>query len=176
MSIYQYIEEAGKQDLLDMRDAINAALRKKFPGKNERKPKQPNPEDQFRIECHRHAKEWLSKNGYEDYQWSSAQNKGLNGLLENIRCSLAKNPKRYPIITPESVLYSFAGFMVSLPPFYSKRVDFLTFHHKFNAIVQEIRSIKDEQQQSNPTSIANGQFSERFKSVAERIAARHSGK
>lgn len=174
MSIYQYIDEAGKQDLLDMRDAINAALRKKFPGKNERK-KQVNPEDQFRIECHRHAKEWLSKNGYDEYQWSAAQNKGLNGLLENIRCSLCKNPQKYPVVTPETVLYSFAAFMCSLPPFYANKVDFLTFHHKFNAIVQEIRSIKNGQQQAT-TSIANGQFSERFQSVAERIAARHAGK
>lgn len=175
MSIYKYIDEAGKQDLIDMRDAINAALRKKFPGKNEKNTKKTSPEDQFRLECHRHAKEWLSKNGYADYQWSAAQNKGLNGLLENIRCSLSRNPTKHPIITPESVLYSFAGFMVSLPPFYSNKIDFLTFHHKFNAIVQEIRSLKHGQQQDS-TSITNGQFSERFQSVAERIAARHAGK
>lgn len=148
--IYKYIDEAGRDDLLDMRDAINKALRK-FPGQKPKKEKPVDPAAQFRLDAHRLAKDWLNNNGFDAFQWDGLQNKGLNGLMDNIKCSLCKSNQ---FVTPEDVANTFARFMLALPPFWKESVDFATFHRKYNTIVQQIRNAKNGRQQIGSQSVA----------------------
>lgn len=170
--IIDKIDFCSLDDLLAIERAVRKAKRK-FPKHEYLKTQKPiDPVAEFRLSCHRLCKYWLNNNGHADHAWDSLQNKGLNGIIDKIKFALSK---REDVVTQESVLHSFSGMMINLPDFYANKIDFDMFDRKFNAIVSEIRSMKNGRNKSI-TETGQPQPTERFSEAAQRIAARHAGK